>query len=159
MSKLLSGRLLEVVQAMELCDCNPTKVAVMLGISENTVRGHLGIAKFRTKMNPLDPTKIHQIIAMADDELMHEKRCPICGEIFYTPNDRLRICSDVCRGRAKRETVARCREGQAGYEKIMEKPKKKKTKQKVMSLEDAVRNANAMGMSYGQYMTWLRERA
>ena len=159
MSKLLSGRLLEVVQAMELCDCKPTKVAVLLGISENTVRGHLGIAKFRTKMNPLDPTKIHQIIAMADDELMHEKRCPICGEIFYTPNERVRICSDVCRGKAKQETKERVKETQARYMNIVEKPKKKKSKEKVMSLEDAVRNANAMGMSYGQYMTWLRERA
>ena len=92
--------------------------------------------------------------------------CKVCGGRFEAPKPQYRVCSDRCRAIAKAKTAANQAENRAaymrGYRESMAEYEKKydpKTTTPSMSLSEASRRAREMGMTYGQYMTYLKERA
>lgn len=80
---------------------------------------------------------------------MFQRRCEICGEVFNRGSNNQRYCGEKC----KREANSILRHERYRAEKL-----NAQTKIKNGALSEVARKANAMGLTYGQYMTLQKGR-
>ena len=90
--------------------------------------------------------------------------CKICGRQFETLDYRVRYCSDDCREigtaiskRRKREVYQEQEQQRKAERRMAERAEK--VRQSGAVLSSVAMTARDMGMSYGQYMVYLKERA
>lgn len=76
------------------------------------------------------------------------KECEICGKVFALISYNQRYCGEKC----KREANSILR-----HERYLAEKLNAQTKPKHDTLSEVARKANAMGLTYGQYMTRLTE--
>ena len=77
------------------------------------------------------------------------KECEICGKVFNLISNNQRYCGEKC----KREASILLRRERYRAEKLNEQ-----TKPKHDTLSEVARKANAMGLTYGQYMALQKGR-
>lgn len=80
------------------------------------------------------------------------RKCEICGEVFNRISYNQRYCGEACKREAK---ILYCRD-----KRQTEKLNKlnAQTKIKHDTLSEVARKANAMGLTYGQYMALKKGR-
>ncbi len=92
---------------------------------------------------------------------LYERVCKICGREFETESYRKSICSEECRKLARRENEAKASGKRELYNRTFrEKQKLRKQvsgKAPALSLAEVSRMARERGMTYGEYMVFLRE--
>ena len=72
---------------------------------------------------------------------LYKKYCEYCGKPFYSYSKRAKYCSAVCARHVYNETM----------KKPKEETKRRKTK-KILTIQEVVRRAEEVGMSYGEYV-------
>ena len=78
---------------------------------------------------------------------MFQRRCEICGEVFNRGSNNQRYCGEKCKREAK-NLYSREKRRTEKLDKLNEQSKIKNG-----ALSEVARKANAMGLTYGQYMT------
>lgn len=76
------------------------------------------------------------------------RECEICGKVFYLISYNQRYCGEKC----KREANSILRRQRYLAEKL-----NAQTKPKHDTLSEVARKANAMGLTYGQYMVCKKD--
>ena len=161
---------IEVLRALADNGMSVPAAAKAMGKKPATLHVHINNIMSSTGKDPLCFRELNELLKMAKRQ-QGKKRvfvctCKVCGAKFDAPDHHFRLCGDKCRAIAKAKTAANQAENRAaymrGYRESMAEYEKKydpKTTTPSMSLSEASRRAREMGMTYGQYMTYLKERA
>jgi len=79
-------------------------------------------------------------------ERLKRKVCEKCGKVFYSYSSRAKYCSIQCARQVYNDSM----------KKPKEETKRRRTK-KSLTIEEVVRRADEVGMSYGEYVAKVGE--
>ena len=160
---------IEVIRALADNSMSVAETARAMGKKPATIHGHINNIMSGTGKDPLNFHELNELLKIAERQQGKKKifvcTCKICGAKFEAPDHHYKLCSDECRAKAKGNSDSKRDKAKAKYmreyrlhmkalDRLYETEEKPKPS---MSLAEVSRMAREKGMSYGQYMTFLRE--
>lgn len=158
----MTEKQIEVLLAFADNNMNIRQTAEAIHVDRTSVQYQLARVQAKTGLDPKNFHELNELLQMVgstpkkSDAKVYKKVCNVCGQEFNAPSNRFQICSDECRRLINRQNVEKAKRE---YRKALryEPAVKPKKTAPTMTLTEASRQARERGMTYGQFMVWLKE--